>query len=214
MTGVPAPHDLLRLRTVDDVIAGGPLPGWATEALARAPYVVVRRARAAQGAIPVGIRGPERRHRLAAVLRSGAAAARIVPEDLAAGAWRRTARRATVPALAALDRIAAVMSDAARPWGPTGSVGFELATGVPVAGRQSDLDLVVRCPLRWPRYDAGEVLAALDAVDPDVALDVQIETPTGAVALREYAAGRVPLLLRTRGGPRLVEDPWTADGAA
>ena len=206
-----APHDLLELRTVDELIADGRRPLWATEALARAPYVVVRRARAAHGAIAVGIRGPARRQRLAALLRPAAVSKRVAPEDLVvARAWRRTGRRASVPALAALERIAVVLDDIGRPWGPAGSVGFELATGVPVTRPQSDLDLVVRCRLPWAPSDAREVLATLDGLAGDVPVDVQIETPAGAVALREYAAGRAPLLLRTVDGPALVDDPWAA----
>ena len=34
--------------------------------------------------------------------------------------------------------------------GPTGSVGFELATGVAAASTASDLDVVVRVPEPWP----------------------------------------------------------------
>jgi phosphoribosyl-dephospho-CoA transferase len=41
-----------------------------------------------------------------------------------------------------------------------------------------------------------------------VRVDVQIETPSGAIALAEYAANLARVALRTQFGPRLVENPW------
>jgi len=39
-------------------------------------------------------------------------------------------------------------------------------------------------------------------------IDVQLETPHGAVSSAEYARGDRPLLLRKSDGPVLVSDPW------
>jgi phosphoribosyl-dephospho-CoA transferase len=90
-------------------------------------------------------------------------------------------------------------------WGPTGSIGFELATGVAVAGPASDLDVVVRAPEPWFLAQARELVADLARLP--VRVDTQLDTPTGAVVLGEYArGGRV--LLRTPDGPKLVNDPW------
>jgi len=90
-------------------------------------------------------------------------------------------------------------------WGPTGSVGFELATGTAVAGPASDLDVVIRAPELWSLARAREL--ADDLARLPVRVDMQLDTPSGAVALAEYArGGRV--LLRTPDGPKLVNDPW------
>jgi phosphoribosyl-dephospho-CoA transferase len=90
-------------------------------------------------------------------------------------------------------------------WGPTGSAGFELATGDAVAGPASDLDLVVRAPEPWSLDRARELVEDLTRLP--VRIDTQLDAPTGAVALAEYArGGRV--LLRTPDGPKLVNDPW------
>ena len=68
MATAPRPHDLLRPRSLDDVMAAADLPGWATTALAKAPLVVVRRARVPDGLVAVGVRGQLRHQRLAAML--------------------------------------------------------------------------------------------------------------------------------------------------
>ena len=207
--GAPRPHDLLRPRAVGDVIAAGDLPAWATTALATAGLVVVRRARVPAGLVAVGVRGPLRHQRLAAMLPCCAIVERIAPERLAAEAsWGPTPGRARIPALAASKPVGALLRGLGLAWGPAGSVGFELATGTPAARPDSDLDLLVRCPSPWPLAAARYALARLDRLA--VPVDVQIETPVGSVALREYARGRAPVLLRTLDGPRLVADPWQA----
>lgn len=203
----PRPHDLLRLPGLGDVVLAADLPSWATAALVKAPLVVVRRARVRDQLLAVGIRGPLRHQRLAAMLPRAAIVERIAPERLAAEAgWGRSPRRARIPALAALGPASALLGGLGLAWGPTGSVGFELASATPAARPDSDLDLLVRCPARWPLDAAREALAGLDRLG--VRADVQIETPRGSVALREYVLGRPPVLLRTPHGARLVADPW------
>ena len=203
------PHDLLRLRDPDELRAAAGLPRWANAALAKAPLVVVRRAPAPDGLVAVGIRGALRHQRLAAMVPRAAIDEHIAPERLAAEAgWDRSPRRAGIPALAALEAVSALLAGLGLAWGPTGSVGFELASGTPTARADSDLDLLVRRAARWPLSAARYALAGLDPLG--VRADVQIETPIGSVALREYARGRAPVLLRTPHGPRLVGDPWQA----
>lgn len=65
--------------------------------------------------------------------------------------------------------------------------------------------MVVRAVEPWSLDRAREL--ADDLARLPVHVDTQLDTPTGAVALAEYArGGRV--LLRTPDGPRLVHDPW------
>jgi phosphoribosyl-dephospho-CoA transferase len=138
-----------------------------------------------------------------------AVAARLTPEGLAAAqGWRHTfrARNACrLDAFRVLDAIDELFTFLGLAWGPTGSVGFELATGVAVADPASDLDVVVRAPEPWSLARARELTDGLARLP--VRVDTQLDTPSGAVALTEYArGGRV--LLRTPDGPKLVNDPW------
>ena len=70
-------------------------------------------------------------------------------------------------------------------WGVSGSAGFELATGIEALHERSDLDLILRTPHCLDRLQARELLAQLDA--SVCAVDMQLQTPCGAVALREWA---------------------------
>jgi len=205
-------HTLLRIAGADSLLWSGTPPAWALTALARAPWVVVRRARAA-GLIPVGVRGASRAERLAAWLHPEQVLECVTPGDLAARrGWSRSARRALVPALAALDRVDGLLRAHGLPWGPCGSVGFELASGSAAACPASDLDLTVPAPEPLPRALAAALLAALARLP--VRVDVQLEVPQGAVALAEYAHARGCLALRTVDGARLVRDPWAVHAPA
>jgi phosphoribosyl-dephospho-CoA transferase len=174
--------------------------------LVRTPWVVVRRARTPAGLIPVGARGRTRGERFAAWLAPDAIAARVTPEDLAAArGWRHMPRARRVKSLRVLDAVDELFASLDLAWGPTGSVGFELATGVVAAGAASDLDVVVRAPEPWPLERAREIADSLDRLPARV--DAQLDASGGAVALSEYArGGRV--LVRTPDGPRLTSDPW------
>ncbi len=200
------PHDLLRLADGAGIHYEGPDPAWVPASLARAPWVVVRRARTTNELIPVGVRGSTRPERLAAFLAPTAVAARVSPEGLAAArGWRHAFRARWPGAVRVLDAVDQLFASLGLAWGPTGSVGFELATGVAVAGPASDLDVVVRAPEPWSLDRARELVEDLTRLPARI--ETQLDTPAGAVALAEYArGGRV--LLRTPDGPKLVNDPW------
>jgi phosphoribosyl-dephospho-CoA transferase len=200
------PHDLLRLASGAGLRHEGSVPAWVPASLARAPWVVVRRAPTPAGLIPVGVRGRTRAERLAALLATDAIAARVTPEDLAAArGWRHMPRMRRVGSLRVLDAVDELFTSLGLAWGPTGSVGFELATGVATAGSTSDLDVVIRAPEPWPLENAREI--ADDLARLPTRVDAQLDAPAGAVMLTEYArGGRV--LLRAPDGPRLIRDPW------
>lgn len=209
----PAPHALLRIAGAPALTGAGALPQWAAAALARAPWVVVRRARSRDGLIPIGVRGRERAERRAAWLHPDAVLECLTPPQLASRlSWRASARSQRVPALAALEAVAALMRSHALVWGPCGSVGFELASGVAAATADSDLDLMVEAHEPIARTAAAALHARIARLP--VRADVLLEGPHGAVALAEYALGRAPVVLRSVDGPRLVSDPWAGDAAA
>ena len=200
------PHDMLRLASGAELRHEGSVPAWMHVSLARAPWVVVRRARTPAGFIPVGVRGRARAERFAALLAPDAVAARVTPEELAGTrGWRHMPHPRWAGSLRVLDAVDELFSSLGLRWGPTGSVGFELATGVAAADAASDLDVVVRAPEPWPLANAREIADYLNQLPARV--DAQLDAPAGAVALAEYVRSE-RVLLRTPDGPRLIHDPW------
>ncbi len=191
------PHDLLRLNPGAAAWLPAGAPAWAARALCDVPWVVVRRAEVPAARIAVGIRGADRSHRLAWTIPPGLAADTVAPQSLAAVNPARE-----VPALGALPAVRAIFGDLR--WGPTGSVGFELATGVPAATVTSDLDVVVR-PAGEPSASPGRLRDVYEQLKSlPVRVDCQVETRSGAVALAELISDRDEVLVRTPHGPRLA----------
>ncbi|MBZ3900362.1 malonate decarboxylase holo-ACP synthase [Streptomyces griseiscabiei] len=199
MTAV-RPHDLLRLSRRRSVLPVG-TPVWVASALATTPWVVVRRAPAtAADRIAVGVCGPVRALRCALEIPAEWVAEALRPEELATRLGR--ANR-DLPALHTLHAAASLIQGCVDlPWGPTGSVGFELATGMPAVTATSDLDLLIRSARLPIRGVAERLHAALGELPARV--DCLIETDQGAVALGDLAASTTEVLLRTADGPRLV----------
>jgi len=198
-------HDLLRIAGAAD-LDGAP-PEWVEASLVRAPWVVVRRGPSHPSRMAVGVRGSTREQRFAAHVRAECVLECVTPEQLAAHrAWRSSPRLRNVPALAALEAVATMLERTGLRWGPAGSIGFELASGVETAREGSDLDLVVHAASAIPRSLARALVA--DLARQPVAVDVRIETPAGAIALLELASSARDVLVRTHEGARLVTDPW------
>ncbi len=205
MHDTPRPHDLLWGMTPAQLPADA--PAWAVAVLAAGQPVVVRRARVAAGLVAVGLRGATRDQRLAALTPVEAIAHRLAPEDL-------LARQASedLPVFRVLAEIRPLLDALGYVWGVTGSAGFQLATGLPTAHPDSDLDLLLRTEHPLPRSEARPLLQLLERRACRV--DLQLETPLGGVALGEWAGGAARVLVKTAEGPRLVSDPWAAERAA
>ncbi|MGY2366910.1 malonate decarboxylase holo-ACP synthase [Pseudomonas azotoformans] len=189
-------HDLLWGMTPAHLPAEA--PAWAVEAIGT---VVVRRAIVAPGQVAVGVRGRLREQRFAAEMPIAAVQRRVTPQAL-----REVTSTRDLPALHALEQLRPVL--APLNWGVTGSAGFELATGIEALHAQSDLDLMLRTPEPLDRNDARDLLTTLD--NAACAVDMQLQTPFGAVALREWAGSSRRVLLKTARGAHLVIDPWQA----
>ena len=192
-------HDLLWGMAPAHVPADA--PAWVLAVIGAGQPVVVRRALAEPGYVAVGVRGRLREQRFAAVMPVAAVQRRVTPEALCGVISPRD-----LPALRALDQLRPVLAQEA--WGVTGSAGFELATGIDALHAQSDLDLLLRAPERLDRGDAEALLAILDTAP--CAVDLQLQTPYGAVALREWAGPSQRVLLKSASGAHLVSDPWQA----
>jgi phosphoribosyl-dephospho-CoA transferase len=208
---VPTVHSLLHLSSTDALEWESDPPEWVSESLSRTPFVVMRRPLPRPEAFPVGIRGAVRSQRAAAWIPFGAAQECITPQMLVAQhAWRQRRDFAVMPAVAALEEVAAIFdgNGLAGRWGPGGSVGFELASGVASTTPTSDLDIVLIAAASMARAEAARLHAELSALK--VKIDVLLETPNGAVALAEYAKSVDAILVRSPQGPRLARDPWGA----
>jgi phosphoribosyl-dephospho-CoA transferase len=206
LNDAPRPHDLLTLDSPESLVVESP-PPWLGEDSAFLSMVVVRRPPVSGSLIPVGLRGRSRDRRLAGHLPLASIARIITPEALAREAvWRTAHRRDDLPHFAILDDIAYLFDRAGLAWGPTGSLGYELASSLPCLTETSDIDLVAQAPVAPTRALVLDLHDALRRLP--VRIDTQIETPPGAVSLTEYASGAQRIALRTPFGPRLVVDPW------
>jgi phosphoribosyl-dephospho-CoA transferase len=195
------PHDLLWGLPVAALPADA--PAWVGEVIGLGHPVVVRRAQVAEGWVAVGVRGGSRDQRFATVMKLSDVTSRVQPEQLVDPVdnldtdW---------PALRALKQIRPVLDALTLPWGVAGSAGFELATGVKVLHQDSDLDLILRADQFFSRLQAIELVTALDGAI--CRIDLQVQTPLGAVALREWASSARQVLLKADGGAQLVTNPW------
>ncbi|KJH76798.1 malonate decarboxylase holo-ACP synthase [Pseudomonas sp. ES3-33] len=220
MVNVYLAHDLLWGMTVQQLPADA--PEWVFDSIRAGHPVVVRRALGPAGEIPVGVRGRLREHRFAAGMRVDSVRQRVQPESLCHVSSERD-----LPALHALKHLRPMLDDCGWVWGVSGSAGFELASaGFELASAgfelaragfhlasaalalhpHSDLDLILRTPEPLPRLQARELLKILDSAACPV--DMQLQTPLGAVALREWAGRSDRVLLKQACGACLTADPW------
>jgi len=202
--GIVRPHDLLWIAHGPELFPE-PQPDWARDALSRMPVTVVRRAEAPLGFAAVGIRGPRRELRFAALVKLRDVRNLRSPESLAAKrGWCKNL--AGLPerlrkALALFDEFSKIEKFV---WGPVGSVGYQLATGLRVTTSESDVDVLIRCKVPPDRLLLSAVRDM--ARKSTVRLDVILEGPPGAVALEELHSGDV--LLKTSRGPRIASFTW------
>jgi len=204
MHPTPRPHDLLWGLRPEHLPQE--TPAWARAALGGHVPVVVRRAPAEPGWVAVGIRGAAREQRHATWMRMSEISRLVSPQAVVrAGRWRSHAQPQW-PALRALRQVAGQLDALGLAWGVTGSLGFELASGIRAAHPDSDLDLSLRAAHPLSRPEARTLCTLLDEAPGRI--DLQLETPCGAVALREWAGEAPRVLLKTQDGPLLVSDPW------
>ena len=203
----PQVHDLLQIDaqalTADNVLQ----PAWVRETLISCPWVVVRRGQAPVGQVAVGVRGATRSERWAGFCSEGLIKKVVRPEELLVTS-RSSTRIHRTPPLRALQEVIERWQGLSLPWGPTGSVGFELASGRQVTTETSDLDLAIRAPHQLNAEKARPLWNWV--TDLQAKVDVRIETPICGFSLEEYVrASSARLLLRFPDGLRLGNDPWS-----
>lgn len=236
------PHDLIWVADPAALHWRGDVPGWCAHWLqcgAPTPVVLRRENTGDPNLLPVGIRGVHRRQRQAAYLERRAVARILPPEQIIRSINMTEGMGVTGQALQSsqgnvklerllgtelpviLRNLLPAMAGIGLPWGPTGSLGFALATGLPALHADSDIDLLVRAPAPLSQ----EQVRALAAVVAGSArpIDMQIDTGAGGFAFKEWVArnpewaghdARYPrsgprrVLLKTGAGPVLAHDPW------
>lgn len=196
-------HDLLKIHTDLNI---QPLSDWAAASLEKCPFVVVRRAPSAGKMIPVGIRGANRKERQAAFISEEDVLERISPTEITAE--KRWNKLINFPRdlRMVLKKTSALFSNLNIRWGPTGSVGFYLASGLCVINEQSDLDLAIYSDSIFSRGAAKMILDDINAIADGLNIDALVETPVGAVLLTENADIKRKILMRTVHGPVLIEN--------
>jgi phosphoribosyl-dephospho-CoA transferase len=199
-------HYLLEIDAKQFCLVQDCLPQWVEEELQRAPFVVVRRSVEMEPGIPVGVRGAARNERWAAFC-DPKFVKRVIPPSQLVGRTAPAFRMDTIPAFRSLQILEDRWSTISYPWGPGGSVGFELATGSQVATPESDLDIVIYLGSRMTTSEAADL--CVSASDLPAAVDIRGETPICGFSLKEYAGqGPERILLRTPAGVALGTDPW------
>jgi phosphoribosyl-dephospho-CoA transferase len=183
-------------------------PPWVAEALARSRVVVVRRPAAPRGWLSVGIRGAARHQRHACLLRQDGVESSQSPEFLTLSKLWKTLSDSSRGLL--VWKALRFASDCGRKmnltWGPIGSVGYGLASGVDALTEMSDLDIIVRFTTAPNLEVLKEFQQALRV--NGLRVDVTLESSIGGVDLNEYLSHPDSSLIKTSGGPRIGGPLW------
>ena len=200
-------HDLLQIDPDSLIPDGVDAAPWVRRTLNSCPWAVVRRARVPAGQIAIGIRGTTRSERWGGFIRRDQTRHIVRPAEVLtyAGSSLGAAR---TPSLSTLQEVIEMWRDLTLPWGPIGSVGFELATGPEVTNDLSDLDIAIRAPGQISVAQARSLWERVARLQ--VRVDVCVETPECGFSLDEYACSpSARIMLRYPEGSRLGDDPWS-----
>jgi len=199
-------HDLLEIDASHLLSGHAPAPEWVEDDLLRSPFVVVRRGLATKQAIPVGVRGAQRNQRWATLCHPKSVRNILTPSQLLTRAIP-ISRANAIPALRALYLLKERWMESVLPWGPGGSVGFELATGRHAVKPESDLDIVLYAERRMTAEEAKSLCDR--AMNLPAVVDIRVETPVCGFSLKEFAGwSPAAILLRVPRGIVLAKDPW------
>ena len=205
MAGTPHVHDLLLLRTESAILSMPESPVDPCLHPKQRPWVVVRRGYISDGLIPVGVRGAQRHERCAGFTRDSEVLETRRPDQLRL-ALAEDSRR-TLQAFRTLSYLESHLLGVEMSWGPGGSVGYELASGVPAVHANSDLDFILFAHKKLHRTEARDLWRMISSVPGKV--DVLVETPCCGFSLEEFVTtSHRKILLRTNDGRVLGSDPW------
>jgi phosphoribosyl-dephospho-CoA transferase len=205
MVDTPHVHDLMLLREESAVI---PTPGdRACPYLNpnQPPWVVVRRGRISDRLIPVGVRGAQRHERCAGFTRLSDVLETWRPDQLRL--MRAQDSRRGLKPFQTLSYLESHLAGLDMTWGPGGSVGYELASGISAARADSDLDLILFAPRKLEITEAEDLWRMISSAPERV--DALVETPFCGFSLEEFVTTPShKILLRTKNFRILGSDPW------
>ena len=192
-------HDLLWGMRCDFLDSNAPV--WVKATIAQEQPVVVRRATTDSTVVAVGIRGTARHQRYATQMPVSAITKQLKPEALS-----NVDLDGFPHLMNQLQMIQNILNQKHWIWGYTGSVGFELATGIQTVTENSDIDLLIRTEEFLTKDEAKQLLHQLEQTE--LKLDVQLQTPKGGVALKEWASSTGKVLLKLNDSAVLANNPW------
>jgi len=205
MVGTMHVHDLILLRTVSAVISTQGDPACPNLNPNHRPWVVVRRGFISDGLIPVGVRGSQRHERCAGYTRFSEVVKIRRPDQLRLPLAEDSRRE--LQAFQSLSYLENHLVGLDMSWGPGGSVGYELASGVPAVRVDSDLDLIIVSHRKLAIAAAQDLWRVVSTAPGKV--DTLVETPFSGFSLEEFVTTSPrEILLRTSGGRIFGSNPW------
>ncbi len=163
-------HDIVKFSSINQLIGLTTIPIWVAHSQAATCYGVVRRAPITNQLVPIGLRGSARHERYGAKIQKQYILEIIAPDSLIEPLDNFKNKRF----YSLLNDIRHKFNPYKINGGPTGSVGFELATGIHVTSITSDLDLLIHMEVidEVLLHEIGNLLA-----DSRIIIDPQIEIP-------------------------------------
>jgi len=206
MVGTLHVHDLLLLRTESAVISTQGDPACPYLNPNQRPWVVVRRSRISDGLIPVGMRGSQRHERCAGFTKLNEVLETRRPDQLRL-LLAEDSRRG-LQAFRSLSYLESHLAGLDISWGPGGSVGYELASGIPAVRADSDLDFILFAPRKLEITEAQDLWRMISSAPGKV--DALVETPFCGFSLEEFVTTSPrKILLRTSNGRILGSNLWS-----
>jgi phosphoribosyl-dephospho-CoA transferase len=206
MIGTLQVHDLILLKSESAVISTEGRLACPYLTSNRRPWVVVRRGRISDGLIPVGVRGSQRHERWAGFTRLSEVLETRRPDQLRL-LLAKDSRRG-LQAFRTLSYLESHLVELDISWGPGGSAGYELASGIPAVRDGSDLDLILFASKNLDTTEAQDLWRMISSAPGKV--DALVETPYCGFSLQEFVtASHRKILLRTTDGRILGSNPWS-----
>jgi phosphoribosyl-dephospho-CoA transferase len=206
MVGTLHVHDLILLREERAVTFTEGMSAYPYLNPNQRPWVVVRRGRISGELIPVGVRGSQRHERCEGFTRLSEVLESRRPDQLRL-MLAEDSRRA-LQAFRTLCYLESHLVGLDMSWGPSGSVGYELASGMPAVRDDSDLDFILFAPRKLEISEALDLWRMISSAPGKV--DALVETPFCGFSLEEFVTTSArKILLRTSNGRILGSNPWS-----
>ncbi|MEK9196953.1 malonate decarboxylase holo-ACP synthase [Ureibacillus sp. 179-F W5.1 NHS] len=191
-------HDIVKFNNLDQLEPISVIPEWVYDAQSAANYGVVRRMPVSNQLIPIGLRGNSREQRFGTFIHENHVVEVITPNSLV----NRIDRFNNKFYYPILNEIRDQFQKFDLIWGPTGSIGFEIATSINVTTGKSDIDLSIYVDSIEESL-LEEVGKCLNGFSKPI--DVQVEVPNiGAFLLKDYLSNKDQgFIVRTAFGPHL-----------